>query len=73
MKIVQTLKILIFCWKESLETTKNETNKQKVGFLSMLLCTLRARLLGSILAGKRIVRAGSGRLFWTPTKKEKTL
>ena len=36
------------------ETIKNETKEQKGGFLSMLLDTLGA----SLLAGKRIVRAG---------------
>ena len=37
--------------------------KQKTqgGFLSMLLGTLGASLLGNLLAGKRIVRAGSGK------------
>ena len=40
--------------------TKNETKKQKGGFLSMLLGTLGATLLENILAGKEIVRAGSG-------------
>ena len=34
--------------------------KQKEGFLSMLLGTLGASLLGNLLAGKGIVRAGSG-------------
>ena len=34
--------------------------KQKGGFSSMLLGTLGASLLGNLLAGKRIVRAGSG-------------
>ena len=34
--------------------------KQKGGFLSVLLGTLRASLLGNLLAGKGIVRAGSG-------------
>ena len=42
------------------ETIQNETKKQKGGFLSMLLGTLRASLLGNILAGKGIVRAGYG-------------
>ena len=42
------------------KTTKNETKEQKGGFLSMLLGTLGASLLGNILAGKGIVRAGSG-------------
>ena len=34
--------------------------KQKGGFLSMLLGTLWASLLGNLLTGKGIVRAGSG-------------
>ena len=42
------------------KTIKNETKKQKEGFLSMLLGTLGASLLGNLLAGKGIVRAGSG-------------
>ena len=42
------------------KTIKNETKEQKGGFLGMLLGTLGASLLGNILAGKGIVRAGSG-------------
>ena len=52
--------ILIFCWKESLKQLKNERKEQKRGFLSVLLGTLVASLLGNMLAGKGIVRAGSG-------------
>ena len=46
--------------KEVTKTIKNETKEQKGGFLSMLLGTLGASLLGNLLAGKGIVRAGSG-------------
>ena len=42
------------------ETIQNEAKKQKVGFLSMLLGTLGTSLLGNILAGKGITRAGYG-------------
>ena len=60
-----------FKWNQALEdsnillkgvtkTIKNETKEQKEGFLSMLLGTLGASLLGNLLAGKGIVRAGSG-------------
>ena len=42
------------------KTIKNETKKQKRGLLSILLGTLGASLLGNMLAGKGIVRAGSG-------------
>ena len=39
---------------------KNETKEQKGSFLSMLLGTLGASLLGSLLTGKGIVRAREG-------------
>ena len=40
---------------------KNETKEQKGGFLSMLLGTLGASLLGNLLTGgKGIMRAGNG-------------
>ena len=40
------------------ETVKNEAKKQKGGFLSMLLGTLGASLLGNMLAGRGVIRAG---------------
>ena len=40
------------------ETVQNEVKEQKEGFLNMLLGTLGASLLGNILAGKGINRAG---------------
>ena len=42
------------------ETIQNEAKEQKGGFLSMLLGTLGASLLGNILAGRGINRAGEG-------------
>ena len=42
------------------ETIQNEAKKQKGGFLSMVLGTLGASLVGNILAGKEIARAGYG-------------
>ena len=42
------------------ETIKNEAKEQKGGFLSMLLGTLGASLLGNLLAGKLVLRAGEG-------------
>ena len=54
------MKILIFYWKEVLKLIKNETKKQKGGFLSMLLGTLGASLLGNLLTGKGFVTAGYG-------------
>ena len=61
MKIVQALEDSNILLKGVTKTIKNETKEQKEGFLSMLLGTLGASLLGNILAGKGIVRAGSGR------------
>ena len=43
------------------KTIENETKEQKRGFLSMLLETLGASLLGNLLTGKGIERAGSGK------------
>ena len=60
MKIVQTLKDSNILLKGVTKTIKNETEEQKGGFLSMLLDTLGASLLGNLLSGKGIVRAGFG-------------
>ena len=46
--------------KKVSEMIQNETKEQKGGFLSMLLGTLGASLLGNILAGKGLNRAGEG-------------
>ena len=42
-------------------TVQNEVKEQKGGFLSMLFGTLGASLLGSILTGRGINRAGKGK------------
>ena len=60
MKIVQALEDSNILLKGITKTIKNETKEQKGGFLSMLLGTLGASLLGNLLTGKGIVRAGSG-------------
>ena len=60
MKIVQALEYSDIFLKGVTKTFKNETKEQKGGFLSILLGTLGASLLGNLLAGKGIVRAGSG-------------
>ena len=60
IKIVQALEDSNILLKGVTKTIKNETKEQKGWFLSLLLNTLGASLLGNILAGKGIVRAGSG-------------
>ena len=60
IKIVQAREDSNILLKGVTKTIKNETKEQKGGFLSMLLGTLGASLLGNLLAGKGIVRAGSG-------------
>ena len=60
MKIVQFLEDSNILPKAVTKTLKNETKEQKGGFLSMLLDTSGASLLGNILARKGIVKAGSG-------------
>ena len=42
------------------ETVQNQAKELRGGFLSMLLGTLGASLLGNILAGQGINRAGEG-------------
>ena len=60
MKIIQALEDSNIWLKGVAKTIKNETKEQKGGFLRMFLGTLGASLLGNLLAGKGIVRAGSG-------------
>ena len=60
MKIVQALEDSNTSLKGVTKTIENETKEEKGGFLSMLLGTLGASLLGNLLTGKGIVKAGSG-------------
>ena len=60
MRIVQVLEYSNVLLKGVSKTIKNETKEQKRGFLSMLFGNLGATLLGNLLAGKGIARAGSG-------------
>ena len=58
MKIVQALEDSNILLKETTKTIKNESKEQKGGFLGTLLGTLGASLLGNMLTGKGILRAG---------------
>ena len=67
LKIVQALEHSNILLKGVTKTIEKESKEQRGGFLSMLLSTLGANLLGNILSGKEIVRAGYGH----PLKKGK--
>ena len=72
MKIVQALQDSNMFLKGVTKTIKNK-KEQKGGFLSMLLGTLGATLLGNTLAGKGIIRADSGRCSLNSYKKGKRI
>ena len=64
LKIVKSLEDSGVLLKGVSETVQNEAKEQRGGFLSMLLGTLGASLLGDILSkglsGKAVIRAGEG-------------
>ena len=71
MKIIEALENSCILLKGVSKTIENETKKQRGGFLSMLLGTLGASLLGNLLTGGKesaasrakaegIMRAGEG-------------
>ena len=60
LKIVESLENSGLLLEGVSETIKNETKVQKGRFLSMLLGTLGASLLGNMLSGKGVIRAGEG-------------
>ena len=61
IKIVKSLENSSLLLKEVIETVQNEVKEQEGKCLSMLLGTLGASLLGNLLAGKGINRAGKSR------------
>ena len=60
MNDVMNLKASNIILKRVIKTIKNETKEQKRGFFNRLLGTLGASLLGNLLTGNGIVRAGTG-------------
>ena len=58
IKIVKSLEYSGVLLKGVTEKVQNKVKEQKGGFLSMLLGTLGASLLGNILAGRGTKRAG---------------
>ena len=61
IKIVQSLEDSGLFLKGITETVQNEVKEQKGGLLSVLLGTLDPSLLGNLLTGKGIYRAGKGK------------
>ena len=83
MKIIKALEKSGILLKGASKTIKNETKEQKGGFLSMLLGTLGASLLGNLLSGGKesvasrakgegIMRAGDGIVRARSGSKKKT-
>ena len=68
MKIIEALENSVILLKGVTKTIENETKEQRGGFLSMLLGTVGASLLGNLLtggkgivcAGEEVIRAGEG-------------
>ena len=60
IKIIEALENSGILLIEVTKTIKNETKEQRGVFLSMLLGTLGASLLGNVLTGKGMMRPGEG-------------
>ena len=60
IKVIKELENSDILLKGVSKTIENEIKEQRGGFLSMLLGTLGASLLGNLLTGKGIMRAGDG-------------
>ena len=60
MNIVKSLEESGLLIKGVSETTKSKGKEKRYGFLGMLLGTLGASLLGNLLTGKWVMRAGEG-------------
>ena len=61
MKIIKALEKSGILLKGATKTIKNETKEQRDGFLSMLLGTLRASLLGNLLSGGKGIVASKAK------------
>ena len=73
IKIIEALENSGILLKGVTKTIENETKEQRGGFLSMLLGTLGASLLGNLLTGgKGMMRAGEGIVRAGEGSKEKS-
>ena len=61
IKIIKELENSDILLKGVSKTIENEIKEQRGGFLNMLLGTFGASLLGNLLTGKGITRAGKGK------------
>ena len=61
IKIIKSLEDSGLLIERDTKTIQNELKEQKGEFLSMLLGTLVASLLGNLLTGRWIYRAGKGK------------
>ena len=77
LKIVKLLEGSGVLLKGVSETIQNEAKKQRGGFLSMLLGTLGASLLGDLLtkklSGNGVIRAGEGTIRASYNSKRSSL
>ena len=60
IRIIKSPEDYVWLLKGVSETIHNEAKEQKGGFFSMLVGTLDASLLGNVLSGKVVIRAGDG-------------
>ena len=68
IKIIKSLEDFGLLLKEVTKTVQNEVEKQKAGFLNMLLGTLGASLLGNILTGRGAIVKRQGRVTYRAGK-----
>ena len=72
IEIIKSLQDLGLLLKGFSKTIQNVSKEQTGGFLSMLLGTLGASILGNILEGKGINRAGEGAIVKSVSKETKS-
>ena len=68
MKIIRSLEYSGLLLNEVTETVQNELKEQKGRFISMLLGTLVASLLGNLLWGKGAIATSQGRAIYRAGK-----
>ena len=62
MEITKSFEHVGLLTKGATRTIENETKEKRDGFLGMLLSTVGANLLGSMLASKSLIRAEEGKV-----------